>query len=112
MTTLEQAKQDILEFLTRVAAESNPALTDLITPPQKEMGDIAFPCFGVAKILKKSPVDVAKGIVVQFTAHGFLSEAQAAGPYVNFFFDRKISLSPADPLSGVLLYSKLGTTEL
>ena len=31
-------------------------------PPSKEMGDYAFPCFKLAKVLKKSPIEIAKDL--------------------------------------------------
>ena len=31
-------------------------------PPDEKMGDLAFPCFSLAKEKKKSPVEIAKEI--------------------------------------------------
>ena len=61
-------------------------------PPRDDMGDFAFPCFGLAKKLKKSPMVIAedlakklrKGLPKEVSNVGF------SGPYVNFFVDKKI----------------------
>ena len=52
-------------------------------PPNPEMGDFAFPCFTLAKALKKSPAQIASENT-DFKAD-FLKEVKAVGPYINFF---------------------------
>jgi len=63
------------------------------TPPQKEFGDIAFPCFQLAKKEKKNPVEIAKNIASKIkTKDTIFTKVEARGPYVNIFFDwEKIS---------------------
>lgn len=59
------------------------------TPPNEEMGDLAFPCFRLAKELKKAPVMIAKDLAGALEGQCPSIKAVAAnGPYVNFFFDR------------------------
>ncbi len=59
--------------------------------PPKGMGDFAIPCFGLARELKRSPVDIAlniKTVLEEPRFHG-LREAfivEQKGPYVNFTF--------------------------
>ncbi|MBD7967309.1 arginine--tRNA ligase [Paenibacillus gallinarum] len=55
-------------------------------PPQPEMGDVAFPCFLLAKSLKKSPAIIAAELAASIQESGIT--AVATGPYVNFFFQR------------------------
>ena len=52
-------------------------------PPNPSLGDFAFPCFSLAKELKKSPVIIAKEN--QNISANFLREVKAVGPYLNFF---------------------------
>ncbi|MDR2730838.1 MAG: arginine--tRNA ligase [Treponema sp.] len=52
-------------------------------PPDPAMGDIGFPMFNYAKILKKSPLQIA-----QMTAEKTGRGAKAQGPYLNVFLDR------------------------
>lgn len=59
----------------------------LETPPNPTMGDIAFPCFQLAKALRKAPPMIAGDVAGKITGHP-LKEVQVAGPYVNFFLDR------------------------
>ncbi|WP_445667244.1 arginine--tRNA ligase [Paenibacillus sp. FSL K6-1558] len=60
----------------------------LEVPPQEEMGDAAFPCFTLAKSLRKAPVVIAGEIAVALQTEGM--DATAAGPYVNIRFDRNV----------------------
>jgi arginyl-tRNA synthetase len=65
-------------------------------PPQSEMGDIAFPCFPLAKTEKKNPQEIAQDIVkkIKIPNDSIISRIEAKGGYVNFFFDwSKISQS-------------------
>ncbi|GAB6989011.1 arginine--tRNA ligase [Paenibacillus pini] len=55
-------------------------------PPNANMGDIAFPCFQLSKMLKKSPVQIAQELAKQVTSSEI--QAEAAGPYVNLRFNR------------------------
>lgn len=48
------------------------------------MGDIAFPCFPLAKKLKRSPDAIAKDIVSRISAKGMIEKVEAKGGYVNF----------------------------
>lgn len=62
-------------------------------PPRLDMGDFAFPCFTLAKTLRKAPPLIAKEIAENpaITA-GAEDELQAAavGPYLNFKLERKV----------------------
>lgn len=57
--------------------------------PENIDGDLAFPCFLLAKQLGKSPVQIAQDIQTAFQSQelGMFSKIQAVGPYVNAFFD-------------------------
>ncbi|MCR4368285.1 MAG: arginine--tRNA ligase [archaeon] len=57
------------------------------TPPKREMGDFAFPCFAMAKELKKSPIEIAKELCAKIKLPKGFTHAQAKGPYLNFFVD-------------------------
>lgn len=60
----------------------------LSTPPNPEMGDVALPCFPFAKLLRKSPAEIATQLVEQIDKSLF-DDVQAVGPYVNFFLNRQ-----------------------
>lgn len=80
--------------------ESAQILKLIETPPNPEMGDLAFPCFTLAKTLKKSPVMIAAELAEQFAPDNYIEKAEAAGGYLNFFFNR--SSFAADTISEIL----------
>jgi len=59
----------------------------LSTPPQKEMGDIAFPCFQLAKTFKLAPPVVAQKIFDHFTENKIIDHLKTAGPFLNAFLN-------------------------
>ena len=63
----------------------------LETPADRRMGDVALPCFPLAKILKKSPVQIARDIVEKLwdavENNDAIDRVVATGPYVNFFMN-------------------------
>jgi len=61
-------------------------------PPRDDMGDFAFPCFGLAKSLKKSPVVIAEDLSEKFRKKlpKGVSNIGSSGAYVNFFVDKRV----------------------
>lgn len=57
-------------------------------PKDQTHGDFAFPCFTLAKTMKKSPVHIAQDLVKRIDKDGF-EKVEAVGPYINFFLDSK-----------------------
>jgi arginyl-tRNA synthetase len=54
-------------------------------PRDKSKGDYAFPCFGLSKILKKSPQDIAQTLAKQLSALvNKKAQVSSEGPYINF----------------------------
>lgn len=58
------------------------------TPPDEKMGDLAFPCFPLAKVMRKAPPMIAAELAQKFSDDENLQKVEAAGGYLNFFFDR------------------------
>jgi len=58
----------------------------LETPPSADWGDVAFPCFQLAKTRKAAPAAIARQLAQDLQIPGVRVEAR--GPYVNLFFDR------------------------
>lgn len=56
-------------------------------PPKSEMGDYAFPCFQLAKVMRKAPNMIAEELVSKINNEGF-EKITNLGPYVNFFVDK------------------------
>jgi len=84
-------KQSLSEIL---AAHTGLPTEELIgsieTPQDQKMGHLAFPCFRLAKELKKAPPAIAADIAAKILENrpAWLADAKATGPYVNCFFDR------------------------
>ncbi len=60
------------------------------TPPDSKLGDYAFPCFGLAKQLKKNPMEIAKDLALKIKPNKYIKEIKSTGPYVNFFVNESI----------------------
>lgn len=64
-----------------------PALLhEIQTPPDPSMGDLGYPCFRLAKAMKKAPPVIAQELVAKIKERGGAEplEVLAVGPYVNF----------------------------
>ena len=86
-------KQIIIKLLAKPASLSESELDSLIEiPPNSEMGDFAFPCFALAKTLKKNPVQIAQDITSELSKKlpKEIEKIQSAGPYINFFVNKNI----------------------
>ena len=83
---------------------------ELSTPPQIEMGDFAFGCFELAKVIKKSPNEIAEMLaekIIQSKAfacwrdedqleaekivvdNNLIDSVQVVGPYINFKINKQ-----------------------
>ncbi|MCL2047174.1 MAG: arginine--tRNA ligase [Defluviitaleaceae bacterium] len=62
----------------------------LETPADSKVGHYAFPCFNLAKVLKKSPQVIASELAEKIEAGrpGWLGQAVATNAYINFFLNR------------------------
>lgn len=54
-------------------------------PPDSAMGDYAFPCFRLAKVLKKAPPLIAAELAEKTEKPYFISRIETKGAYLNFF---------------------------
>ena len=57
-------------------------------PPNKDMGDYAFPCFKLAKVFRKAPNMIAADLAESVEAKGDISKVMPMGGYVNFFVNK------------------------
>ncbi|MBN1309600.1 MAG: arginine--tRNA ligase [Chitinispirillaceae bacterium] len=57
-------------------------------PPAPEMGDYAFPCFTLARILRKSPVAIAEELRKKIMPDDAFENITAIAGYLNFFVDK------------------------
>jgi len=86
----KKALAEIIAKCTKLPLED--LLQAIEAPADPKLGHLAFPCFRLAKEMKKAPPVIAGELAAQITENcpPWLSEARATGPYVNFFFDHAI----------------------
>lgn len=82
-------KEYVVEKISQVTGLEPDFIASLTeTPPEQKMGDLAFPCFQLAKTMRKSPAIIAAELAEQFSADEKIEKAAAMGGYLNFFFNR------------------------
>ena len=98
---LDEAKKEIInslkEVLTLLKLDYDIKLE---IPPEENMGDFAFPCFPLASIAKKSPLEIAKDISVKIKKSKCINYIEVNSGYVNFYINEKfLSNSTLDLIS-------------
>ncbi|MFH0814757.1 MAG: arginine--tRNA ligase [Candidatus Falkowbacteria bacterium] len=94
---MQKIKEQLAKLLQQ--AGFDVSASDFVAPPDIKMGDLALPCFNLAKKMKKSPMDVGAEILRGISPSlkrgrndkrgDFIEELKIVGPYVNFTFKRK-----------------------
>lgn len=74
--------------LERLGANPDWPAIVLEIPPRPEMGDYAFPCFQLAKHLRKPPAAIAADVAAGIGSAPWLERVEVVGGYVNFFLNR------------------------
>lgn len=59
------------------------------TPADSKMGDYAFPCFKLAKILRKAPPMIAKNIAEAIADNSIFEKVENVKAYVNMFISKE-----------------------
>ena len=76
-------------------------IMDMVEVPQDtKMGDYAFPCFKLAKVLRKAPPLIAKGIAEGISGEPIFEKVEQVNAYVNMFISKEEFVK--DVLSEVL----------
>ena len=58
-------------------------------PPNKEMGDYAYPCFRLAKVMRKAPTVIALELKDKIGRTEYFPKIEVKGAYLNFFADKE-----------------------
>jgi len=77
------------EIAKNAEIEGEKAYALLEVPPDTNMGDYAFPCFQLAKTMRKAPPLIAKELVDKINKGTVIEKVEAVGGYLNFFLDKK-----------------------
>ena len=73
--------------------EANELFTYIEVPSDENLGDYAFPCFRLAKVLKKSPQVIAEDIKEKLVIDSnYIEKVEIVGGYINFYIN-KITLA-------------------
>lgn len=59
----------------------------LVYPEDAANGDLCFPCFPLAKALKKAPPQIAAALAARLQLPASFARAEAKGPYLNLFLE-------------------------
>ncbi len=85
---------DFVKEIAEMLAKTNAGLTAeeisgmIETPADTKNGDYAFPCFRLAKTLRKAPPLIAQDIASQLEKPDFVSDIQVVNAYINFYVNK------------------------
>lgn len=83
--------EEIARIIAKELKLAVPQIMDLLEiPPDPKLGDVAFPCFSLAKELKKAPAKIAEELALKLQPDSPVDTIQSFGPYVNFFLNKAI----------------------
>ena len=92
-------KEDIIDNLSVILEKLGyPIEVKLEIPPDEKMGDYAYPCFPIAKIVKKKPFDIAEKIKSNLPPLNGIKSIEVKGAYINFFIDKTWLIGETIPL--------------
>ena len=82
-------KEQICHELAGVTGQTAQQISEkLAPPPDDSWGDFGFPCFELAKNMKKAPASIAQEISSKIPTGENIAEVSSRGPYVNFTLDK------------------------
>ncbi len=83
----EEIAKLISEQVADLAVEEIEAMIEV--PQDSKMGDYAFPCFKLAKVLRKAPPLIAKGIADAIAENDIFEKVEQVNAYVNMFISKE-----------------------
>ncbi|MBQ4599461.1 MAG: arginine--tRNA ligase [Clostridia bacterium] len=85
-----EIKKQIAEALSAAAGGAIDAVAvqdALEYPPNADMGDLAFPCFRLSKVMRKAPPAIAAELSAAFSCPA-VERVEVAGGYLNLFLNK------------------------
>lgn len=99
-----KAKKEIAKLVSAASGLTEDEAFSSLETPRGEFGDLASrAAFLLAPREKKGPAQVAAELIPRLKKHKWVEKAEAAGPYINFFFSEKFY---ADALEEILKKGK------
>lgn len=85
-------KEKIAELISKniEGVDAADIIASIEIPPRPDMGDYAFPCFRLAKVMRKAPNMIAADIKEQIGDVDFIEKIDVAGAYLNFYIKKDI----------------------
>lgn len=86
---IEQIETHVRERVERAFAEAGAggAAVVIQKPPRPELGDLAVPCFPLAKVLRQPPPKIAADLAASLEPDGVIAEARGEGGFLNLRLD-------------------------
>ena len=86
---IDQKKEIAALLSEKVEALTPEEIESMIEiPPESSMGDYAFPCFRLAKSMRRAPNQIAQELAEQLRENEKFSDVKNVNAYVNFFLNR------------------------
>ena len=84
-------KKIIGEKIAKAAELDAQEVTSYIEiPPNTDLGDYAFPCFKLAKVMRKAPPAIAAELKEKIETDEYISKVEIVGGYLNFYINRLV----------------------
>ena len=94
MVIIMDFKEHITDKLTELTKLDRETVAKAVEiPPDEKLGDLAFPCFPLAKIMRKAPAAIAQELASQLSSDEYVDRIDAVGGYLNFFYNRSLFIS-------------------
>lgn len=97
-------KTILIEKTAHILAEKGVTLSQTETaalfekPSDPKLGDLALPCFKLAKTLRQAPPKIASDLAPLFEGTEGIARIEAVGGYLNFFYDSASCLSVVEEI--------------
>ena len=86
---MDKFQKEIIKQLKKAGVKKEFAESALDKPKKSELGDYAFPCFPLAKDMKKKPHDIAQDLARKIPLSKLIVKIQVVGPFLNFFINKE-----------------------
>ena len=88
---MKNIKQEIAQLLAQQVSSLTPEEIEKLIeiPADEKMGDYAFPCFRLAKAMRKAPQMIAADIAAAIGNNPLFEKVEQVNAYVNMFLDKQ-----------------------
>lgn len=86
---IEEIADILLEAMGGDSLSREEVVSMIEIPQDEKMGDYAFPCFKLAKVLRKAPPLIAADIAESIQGFDLFEKVESVNAYVNMFISRE-----------------------